>query len=127
MLALRLAQEFVPGFRVVDKTYQRGRGRTRIWDSQKFAELMADVEDARVGSSKSDSECCRILATSPKYRRRWGKFTHRTLCNKLIQARDENYNFVALLANRIRATGSMPEVEFKHILMEVFGINKKQE
>lgn len=42
-LALALATEFVPGFKIVSEP-TKGRGRSRKWTSSTYTELLADVE-----------------------------------------------------------------------------------
>jgi hypothetical protein len=58
ILALKLAQHFVPGFRIKDLTTERSRGRKKEWNWEKYCQLLADVESLKKERTRTDSEAC---------------------------------------------------------------------
>lgn len=84
-LALRLAMEFVPGFKL---KLRETRGRpVRGGDVARSIMLIVDVEKLKDERGCSDSEAVRILVTSPRFRARWGGSNKRTLENRLHAVR----------------------------------------
>jgi hypothetical protein len=59
LLALRLAWELLPVFRI--KYHSKGAGRKRVWDPLRYTQLIADVEEVKRERACGDREACRIL------------------------------------------------------------------
>jgi hypothetical protein len=125
LLALNLAQKFVPGFRIKNTALGKNRGRKKEWDSVKLSELIADVGLLQRERRRTDSEACQALTKVEKFKKRWGKYTSRTLRNKLIIARQPKNNLLMLIAGRARETG-ISEKQFNDILIDSFGITQNQ-
>jgi hypothetical protein len=71
-LALRLAQDFVPGFEI-RSIAKRERGAAKKWDAFRAARLLADVASiTRRGKHKAEN-ACRILTEKPGFAARYGK------------------------------------------------------
>jgi hypothetical protein len=88
---LRLALDAVPGFQVDFEP--ASQGRRAIWTDSRYAELLADVEAEKQRRGCGDSEACRILVTSKRYRQRYGQGggstakLARALNSRLVEAR----------------------------------------
>ena len=90
-MLLRLAGETVPGVRV---NYGSKRpGAPKKWTHSSDAELIADVEAEKRHSYCGDTKACRILITSPRYRKRYGEVARhnidtrrKSLNTRLIEA-----------------------------------------
>lgn len=126
VLALSLAQKFVPGFRIKDVSLGKNRGRRKEWNWEKYCNLMADVEFVQRERLRSDSEACLVLVTTVKFKDRWGSFKHKTLCNKLVKARQEQNNIVVMLGNRTKESNGFGDINLLDMLVEIFSITKKQ-
>ncbi len=124
LLVFELAEEFVPGFRIKDATTQRSKGRPKVWDWEKYCQLLADVELLKSEKTRSDSEACLILSSSPRFAMRWSQFNKRTLENRLVKARDENINFVLKLVGSIESSGELPKSRAYELLIECFSITE---
>lgn len=123
-LTLALASEFVPGFRIKNLDRERSKGRRKEWDAMKYCQLLADAQTLMNEKTRSLSEVCRILATNGRYAKRWGKYSKRTLENRLIMANDEEKNVLLKLGKKIESDGRMDEVAFKNIIMEHFAVTE---
>jgi hypothetical protein len=75
--------------------------------------------------SRTDSEACQALTKLPKLKMRWGKYTPRTLRNKLIIARQPKNNLLLSIAERARENG-ISEKQFNDILIDSFCFTKNQ-
>jgi hypothetical protein len=125
LLALNLAQKFVPGFRIKDAAFGKNRGRKKEWDTVKLSELIADVGLLQRERPRTDSEACQALTKLAKFKKRWGKYTSRTLRNKLIIARQPKNNLIMSIAGRALENG-ISEKQFNDILIDSFGITQNQ-
>jgi hypothetical protein len=123
-LTLALASEYVPGFRIKNLVTERGKGRQTEWNVMKYCQLLADIQTLLNEKTRSVSEACQILVTNTRYTKRWGKYSKRTLENRLVMANDEEKNVMMKLGRRVDSEGRMDEVEFKNIIMEHFAITK---
>jgi hypothetical protein len=91
LLCLRMAEDFVPGFRTVfPDELQVGPVKRRTWS--KLTELLADVETVKREKNCSDKEAIRELTRSKRFKKRWGTFVPRTLSNWLSDARNPAKN-----------------------------------
>ena len=126
LLTLRLAQTFIPGFRVKNIALERGRGRKKDWDSSKYSELLADCELLRSEKDRSDSEICRVLSTAARFKQRWSAYKPSTLKNKLILARREDLNLVYKLRNGMLEKLGFAESEFTKMLIDIYSVNANQ-
>ena len=98
ILAMRLAQEFIPGFRIQRK---KKPGAPTIWDDGKQLELYWEVNDLLENKKKSNpsfkvSDACALLSkqrnVSPKtLQNQYSKIKNSTLL-KLIQSFTSNIN-----------------------------------
>jgi hypothetical protein len=125
LLALILAQKFVPGFRIKDTALGKNRGRKKEWDAVKLSQLIADVGLLQRERPRTDSEACQALTKLPKLKKRWGKYTPRTLRNKLIIARQPKNNLLLSIAERARENG-ISEKQFNDILIDSFCVTQNQ-
>ena len=99
-LSLRLAQEFVPGLRLIDADGQR-RGRPRE-DPLVFIRLLCDLELKKrymkqghsTDTGISDTKAIAALIRDRRFSQRWGSYEgrERTLANMLTKARDIQVN-----------------------------------
>jgi len=124
MLSLKMAMEFVPGFKVKNVSTRRQKGRQKIWDPIKYTELLADVTLLKSEKNGSDSEACSILATSPRFASRWSSFDKRTLENRLVKATNKAENPLMALYDAVRSQVS-PE-QFMSMFVESFSITANQ-
>src|SRR5215207_173620 len=102
LLALRLAREFVPGFRVKYPT--RGAGRKRVWNPVLYTQLLVDVEEIKRERACGDREACRILVQRSRSDRTRYEYipqertsidsAARTLEARLVEARLANHNLL---------------------------------
>lgn len=115
LLALMLAQKFVPGFRIKNTALGKNRGRKKEWDTVKLSELIADVGLLQRERPRTDSEACQALTKLAKFKRRWGEYAPRTLRNKLIIARQPKNNLIMSIAGRALENG-ISEKQFSGIL-----------
>jgi hypothetical protein len=67
-LALALAMEFVPGFRVKNLSLARERGRRKEWGPIRYTQLLADIAKVQTGKKCSDSEASRLVVGLSKTR-----------------------------------------------------------
>jgi hypothetical protein len=107
-LTLKLAEEFVPGFRI---ELSRSSGRKRRWDPLLYTQLVADAESIKRERVCGDREACKILVqrakTNPaRYPYGMGKQRSTrnavdTLRSRLVEARmpERNPLIKALVAN----------------------------
>lgn len=124
LLSLRMAMEFVPGFKIKNVSTHRQKGRKKIWDPIKYSELLADVTLLKSEKNRSDSEACSILANSPRFASRWGGFDKRTLENRLVKATDRTENPLIVLYESVKA--QISEEQFFSILVDSFAITENQ-
>jgi hypothetical protein len=102
-LLLALARGVVSGFGV-DFGSRRG---PRNWNEVAQAELIADVEAVKARRNCGDSETCRILVSSSRYKERYGRNPRRlssqkrarSLNTRLVEARNAKTIVARLLAN----------------------------
>jgi len=89
---ISLAAETVPGFDIDFGVTRPGRRAT--WTDSRHAELLADVEAEKRRRKCGDSEACRVLVTSKRYRERYGQGegssekATRSLNSRLVEARN---------------------------------------
>lgn len=122
ILALMLARQFIPGFRIKNLSNSRGRGRAKEWDIVKYTQLLADAELLRRDKDRSDSEICRILTRSPRFVARWAKYNSRTLLNRLVEARQEKKNAMVALKNALVSTNPQNSIEVSRFFIDSFSI-----
>ena len=107
-LALKLANDWVPGFHVVFEAPKRA-GRPRKWkDGLKSVELFADVK-ALVRKGHSERAACRILVTSSKYAERYKGEKERNLHRRYLEALDNAPSFFNRLIESFQSTGAPVE------------------
>jgi hypothetical protein len=119
-LLLRLAEDFVPGFKV---DYERKKtGRPTKWDSSRLMELLADVEKLKRKEGIGDHQACRLLVRRrSQYGNRYPDGTGvKALQNSLGHARDPNHNpFYKLIAN---ASTSEEEEYLTQQMIDLFAL-----
>ena len=72
IIARRIAGRHLRGFSI--KKIGKRRGAPLEWSPQRLAELFADVEYLKRERKISIRAACRVLATSRRYRTRWGGY-----------------------------------------------------
>lgn len=123
-LVFRLSEDFVPGFRIKDLRTDIKRGRPNQWDVIKYCELLADVELLKSEKNFSDSEACRVLTSSSRFKKRWGNFNKANLKNRLAMARDVDKNFLLEIGNTLEEKTQFSKADFLKILIDCFGVTK---
>jgi hypothetical protein len=123
-LLLALAQKFVPGFRIKNKSLGKNRGRKKEWTWEKYCQLMADVELLQREKTRSESEACLALTKLKRFQARWGKYDSRTLRNKLVKARLTKDNPVMMLGKHMIDSKSLKEVQLLDMLVDIFSVTK---
>jgi hypothetical protein len=126
LLTLALAQRFVPGFKVKNLSLEKGKGRKKEWDAIKYCQLSADVQSLMNEKLRSESDACHVLATSERFKKRWGGYNEATLKNRLVFAKDEKKNVVMLLINRVHGSGKIDDEVMKQIMVSSFGITENE-
>lgn len=126
LLTLALAQQFVPGFKVKDLTLEKGKGRRKTWDAIKYCQLLADVQSLIDEKPRSESDACHVLASSKRFKKRWGGYNEATLKNRLVFAKDEKKNVLMTVINRIQDSGKIDNEAMKQIMASSFGITESE-
>jgi hypothetical protein len=121
-LAMALASEFVPGFRVKDLSFEKGKGRAQEWDALKYCQLIADVGLVVGEKACSESEACRILSTSSRFASRWKKYGKRTLENRLVKAKREDDNVMITIFRHPEIESRLGRDRVMEIVKESFSI-----
>jgi hypothetical protein len=70
-LALALATEYVPGFKIVLQGRVK-RGRKRKWDGPRLQELLAAVLSVKEKYDYSDRQALKFISNNDEYRAAWG-------------------------------------------------------
>jgi hypothetical protein len=93
LLALALAEEFVPGLQYEVVEPSKRCGRKQKWTPWRNTQLLADVDTLRAIRGCGDSEACQILATTKRYRNLYsegsgsGEDGAKALNARLVEAR----------------------------------------
>lgn len=86
-LAMALAREHVPGFRVEVGGVPPKSGRPLKWHPGRLVALWADVQFLLMeGHSKSKRNACRLLAINPNYSKHYGGETSGSLWRRFMEA-----------------------------------------
>jgi hypothetical protein len=126
LLSLSLAQKFVPGFRIKNKSLGKNRGRKKEWTWEKYCQLMADVELLQREKTRSESEACLALTKLKRFQARWSKYEPRSLRNKLVKARLTKDNPVMMLGKHMIESNSLKEKQLLDMLVDIFSVTKNE-
>lgn len=125
-MMFRLADEFVPGFKVSWGDEPKV-GAKKKWNGSRYSELVADVALLQMENPhRSDSDAVRLLMKEERFGDRWGKAKNEaSLRNRLIEGRKRAHNPLvgALLEGPMGGKGPGYDEMILNLLVEHFSIN----
>lgn len=98
-LAYSLACDYVPGFKRAKR-----RGRPGKWQGQKSLDLYADVQ-LFISEGKTATGACQILASSGRFKKRYGGMKADSLHRRYQEALDNMHGFMRRVIEEEKANG----------------------